>query len=408
MFTFDENKVQGSEKTKLSVSFVLLAIYLAFIFFEPQQFFQGAKEIRITYYLGIIVISWGLLFGNIEVKKRLLTSKIFLLSISFFGLCTMSLILNEFPIEKQIDEINKVFSLFLMVPLLIRGKSDINRLCWLLMIFVTIITTISMFAYHLALLPTRMVSYFRALGASGSNEFGLLMAQLIPFPIIMLRYKGGVVKKGFLLFSFGTYLYCLTRTHSRSAFLGTLLVLCLLFLKKYLSGKYLLAIILVISVLLLKTPYSYFERISTIIEEDTISEDGNVVYRIDTNRKALKLIEEHPLLGIGIINYFNYYQKYLSYEGNKFLVIHNTYLQIGAEAGIPALIVFLLIIFLTIKRYWKNEREFIKTRENFSYLDAVSFSILGYCLIALFQPVLYNRLLYIFMGLAVVLERKNE
>lgn len=65
---------------------------------------------------------------------------------------------------------------------------------------------------------------------------------------------------------------------------------------------------------------------------------------------ALKIIKEHPLLGVGNGNYVSYYDLYvqrykeLKYQGYTRYSPHNSYLKVGSELGIVSFCVFIILL----------------------------------------------------------------
>ncbi|MFZ1936715.1 MAG: O-antigen ligase family protein [Thermoguttaceae bacterium] len=83
-------------------------------------------------------------------------------------------------------------------------------------------------------------------------------------------------------------------------------------------------------------------------------------YNLDTSEKtgggrlmiwsdALKAIAERPLTGVGVGNATTA----MGAEYHRWMTVHNSYLQVGVELGVPGLIVFLLLL----RTIWRNCRE---------------------------------------------------
>ena len=104
-------------------------------------------------------------------------------------------------------------------------------------------------------------------------------------------------------------------------------------------------------------------------------------------RMALNGIISHPLLGYGPSNYFygtyaeqldlvsKYYKKSDRVENKA----HNEYLEIAVTMGIPALLIYLLAVFLIMKKdlsnIFKNKISFILVLSIGAYLIQAFFSI---------------------------------
>jgi O-antigen ligase len=72
--------------------------------------------------------------------------------------------------------------------------------------------------------------------------------------------------------------------------------------------------------------------------------------RLEIWRTALLMIRDHPVLGVGLNNFVNFYPLYEHPEGfgTSMYMAHNVFLEFGATTGIPGLILFVVIAVLGI------------------------------------------------------------
>jgi O-antigen ligase len=79
------------------------------------------------------------------------------------------------------------------------------------------------------------------------------------------------------------------------------------------------------------------------------SNAGNVEVRLELNRIALSMIEAHPVAGVGINNFLPTMPSFDPHNVMRIFpaAVHNVYLLEAAEAGIPALVLF-VAIFTTV------------------------------------------------------------
>lgn len=70
--------------------------------------------------------------------------------------------------------------------------------------------------------------------------------------------------------------------------------------------------------------------------------------RLEIWRTALLMIRDHPVLGVGVNNFVNFYPLYEHPEGfgTSIYMAHNIFLESGATAGIPGLILFSIAVAL--------------------------------------------------------------
>jgi len=117
-------------------------------------------------------------------------------------------------------------------------------------------------------------------------------------------------------------------------------------------------------------PSSYRERLSTI---SNYEQEVSARSRLDAWAVALKIIEDKPLLGVGFAKFQENYRRYdpkgpLDIPGqNNTHVAHNSYLQIWAECGTPALLLYLSLFVMSFFDLWRVRRE-AKARYHASWI----------------------------------------
>ena len=78
--------------------------------------------------------------------------------------------------------------------------------------------------------------------------------------------------------------------------------------------------------------------------------------RIGYWQAGLKMIADHPLLGVGLDNFGDRYLEYKLPTGREVRRAHNNYLQIAADLGVPALIIFCVLWGGLIRASFPKER----------------------------------------------------
>ncbi|MBV9171063.1 MAG: O-antigen ligase family protein [Chloroflexi bacterium] len=97
----------------------------------------------------------------------------------------------------------------------------------------------------------------------------------------------------------------------------------------------------------------------TTIETRLVAYDeGSAASRIPLMQLALRIIEEHPLLGVGANNYVLAMQRYATpnfsdYGGDWLYLVHNHYLLVWAETGFIGLVAFLWFLAATLRAGWR-------------------------------------------------------
>lgn len=180
----------------------------------------------------------------------------------------------------------------------------------------------------------------------------------------------------FLLLT-GLSLLCIVFSYSRAAWLATFVVLSYIAfdrLKKKAKiilfgfAIFIIAAFNIYPNLLLNSDSIYLNRLGRTVVIKNYFEDKTVLGRWVRWKAAMKMIREFPISGIGI-GYFNLVSdKYMDPNEIEQMIklrkkwkpnenAHNYYLQLCAEIGITALLIFLTILFYIFKR----GRQILKT-----------------------------------------------
>lgn len=173
-----------------------------------------------------------------------------------------------------------------------------------------------------------------------NNDFALALVMNVP----LLFYLGHGETNFWLrrTADVGVGLTALTilLTHSRGAFLSLTVVALVI---AWRSGKLLQAfgtLVLLASAFFVFVPSHVLERVATIFEG---GQESSAAARLHSWSVAAQMIQDHPVLGVGLRNFQEWYPTYSGNSGFAF-VAHNSYLQIWAECGTIAFIVYLFLL----------------------------------------------------------------
>jgi O-antigen ligase len=154
-------------------------------------------------------------------------------------------------------------------------------------------------------------------------------------------------------------------------------------------------------------PAEYIDRLGTIanIEAD---ESGSAQTRWSDMRTAATLVAQHPLIGVGAgMNIFALNEA----RGSTWTEIHNVYLQLGLELGLPGLILFLVLYF----KCMRNTGDVIRRSKQAPQLapllhlaEAIRVSLIAFAVAAMFHPTAYDFYFYYIAGLAIALRAVTD
>ena len=137
--------------------------------------------------------------------------------------------------------------------------------------------------------------------------------------------------------------------------------------------------------------------------------DQTSVQRLDYWRAGLKMVEQHPFLGVG---FFNFPAIYAIREPNRLFfghaqLPHNIFIQVGTDTGLIGLFIFLMLIYRNLKLTTEIRRTCTRVREAPGYAPAVARGLAlatwGFVIAGQFNTVSYYPFLWINLALTVSL-----
>jgi len=141
----------------------------------------------------------------------------------------------------------------------------------------------------------------------------------------------------------------------------------------------------------------------------SVGTDSTSIQRLDYWRAGLRMIESHPILGVG---YYNFSPVYASHASNKLWhgvaqLPHNIFIQVGTDAGVIGLSIFLILIYRNLK-ITKDIRETCQRHEGAptyapSVARGLALTTWGFVIAGQFNTVTYYPFLWINLALTVSL-----
>jgi O-antigen ligase len=145
-----------------------------------------------------------------------------------------------------------------------------------------------------------------------------------------------------------------------------------------------------------------------------LERQSTVTDRVVTWLVSGRMIEANPLFGVGFgrfnVEWPNYYKEFRGFDFTGFDGSHNTILSMAAEVGLPALGIYLLLIFLFWRRCLRVYRQLDPglTLER-TFVVMVMGILLLYLITGWFSDLrwntLQNTLMFLFLGVVAAIER---
>ena len=202
----------------------------------------------------------------------------------------------------------------------------------------------------------------RPLGPSTDPNYeALSLVIMVPLAIWLARYEVSRTWRWIGLVCAPVLAFAVLVSQSRGGLLSLIVMGVVVWLSSKRKVRIVMVFLVVATPLLLLAPSNLFKRFEQIQVQGQ-GETGpelSTRCRVELARAGIRMIESYPVFGVGLDN-FPYYE----YEYNPVLmsmtwkahIAHNTYVQLGAEGGIPTLVLYLSILGLTLATCWKTEK----------------------------------------------------
>ena len=366
-------------------------LYLTFVFFNPQNFFSFIRPFRLALVIAFFSFVVALLRKRVAIFRAVQT-KLFVILLLIVAASTI----NSLAPGRSFDFLQmyvRAICLYLLFILVIQSEMNLHKIVWVMMCFLFINSVITLILQKMGFMPYRLLSFY----GEGPNDFALMLLAMLPFPISLMQKEKSRCKRGFLILTTLGYLLCLTRTRSRMGFYGLLVLLAQIAWSKRRNPAFILIIGGLVTFTFLNTHYGYWDRVRKVSLEEAKRS------RIVKWGQAVELMKLRPILGVGPGNFVPAV-KWFSLQGEKEHVAHNAFLEVGAENGIFALFIYLILMLVSVRDMLSAEK-YLKKRRDDLYAVAqaarMGFITLSFSMLFLSQE--YNHFYYIFAAMSVVL-----
>lgn len=185
-----------------------------------------------------------------------------------------------------------------------------------------------------------------------ANDLAYILSTTLPLTLWLLRRRGWRRLAVMPLVALISLADALTLSRGAAVGLGCALAWVLVSNRGRLRAFVVPALIVASCAVLVVSTHQ--ARLTTALTDKGAVAGANVSHRLDAWRSALELIETHPLVGVGPGNF----QFLTAAVDNRpptptdATVVHNTYLEVAAEVGLPAcalLLVYLVTCFARLR-----------------------------------------------------------
>lgn len=306
----------------------------------------------VTYYFPIGELGIALAMLGVLLKSRPLRTPLFLwLFLVLLSWAALGSIYSEYP-DQTLDKVVGYIKISAVLFIIVNALNDERRLSFYLYFFVA--------CYILFPVRGTFIGYAQGHHPFGravwnniySNPNDLAALSLLTLGValsIATSEKAQKIARLGAVAAAVLLVAVIVITKSRGVFLGGMVVTIPTMVRLVINKpSRLFYIALLAAVVMAFVPSDYFNRlagVNKLTHIATISEadpEGSAGERWEIQKTAWRIFTDHAFLGVGLGNYPMYNAKYSPQLGAR--DTHNTYLNLGAELGIPGLLIWCLMV----------------------------------------------------------------
>lgn len=396
---------------KYTFPFILVLLYLFIEYGRPQTYIPILRAVRPGMII-ILFLVYALFKQGKKINLQIFQTKLFIALIVLMTI-HVPIASNNFHAFQQWQGLILLFIIYLSIINFVNSYEKV----------VTYIDTwilINVFGAVMGIMSGGRI--YNAYFMSDENDFSLVMNMAIPFAYFMLLGAEGKWKRIFYLISIGIFIVGSVISLSRGGFVGLVAVLFYCWIKTPRKIFSTIMISLMVLVLAIAAPSSYWDEVKSIKEENV--ESGTGATRWYYWRTGIKMFLDNPILGVGQSNFPWNVEKYgdEGFYGRKHggRVSHSLYFTLIPELGTVGIIIFILMLYYfrrnirNVIMYGKNAHTLVDKSDKWIEINirlnklkfisfAVSGALIGYLISGVFISVLYYPHFWIHMALPVVL-----
>ena len=234
----------------------------------------------------------------------------------------------------------------------IRNVRDLFTLVWAYVIGCGILAFFSLFIFGISRATGSDFARLSNLYTYDSNDLGVMMMMGLSLTLLLLVVSRGA-KRGFLLLNLVAIAATVARSGSRGGFLGFVAVgVAALILANGLSvSRRMLLLIAAPIALALGAPAGYWKQMGTVLQPKDDYNYSALDGRKAVAQRGLGYMMQYPIFGVGMNNFpraectISPKLQTLKRTGPiRCTAPHNSYIQAGAELGVPGLIVWVSLL----------------------------------------------------------------
>jgi len=348
----DSTSVQqrSSQRKPFVGAYVSLLLFMVVYCARPEDWIPGLSVVPLAKVAGVLALL-ALMFSLRQFRSSLPREVIYLILLvgQLFLAAAMSPVWRGGAVQKTLD-FAKVLLIVIVMSVAVNTARRLRRLILIQAASVAVIAAVAVWKGHLLL--GRLEG---TLGGNYSDPNDLALAIIISLPLclaLLFLSRGGLQKAAWSL-AILVMLYMVFLTGSRGGFIA-LIVTAAVFLWEFAiraRRRYLLVLAMLAGVILWQFSGGMLVgRLKGTFnqQEDTAASYGSSEARQQLFWRSVVVTKQHPLFGVGPGNF-----QELS---GSWHVTHNSFTEISSEGGVPAFVLYVLILWSGFKNLRETKR----------------------------------------------------
>lgn len=378
----------GRRRAVFPGAFFWVLAFFAVYCGRPEDWIPGLGHLHIAMITGIsALIAFLLSLGRWREGLPIEALYLVLLLIQFAMASILSPVWKGGAVFQTID-FAKMVLIVLVMMVAVTSLERLRKLIYVQAACAAVVAFLSIRYSHVV--AGRLDGVLRGMYGS-CNDLAIASVLSLPLCLVFLLRSNGICRRVIWTAALLAMLYATLRTGSRAGFLALLIATAVSLWELGIRGRrpYLILIGIIGSVVLfLAAGQQVNRRLS-----DTFSSTGDYEYaeasasaRRQLLKRSLEVTSEHPLFGVGLGDF--------QIISGRWQPTHNVYTALSSEAGIPALILFLMIYYRAFANLRHIRKAMPVNSELWMFAGALRASLWAFAFAGLFSPDAYQYFVY--------------
>jgi O-antigen ligase len=357
--------------------------------------------------------------------------------VSLYGLIIFASLFYGMSFESANVAINDFWKdglIAVIIVILMRNMLSLRRVAWAIIGVGAFLGSISVYQYLTGTFGNNYWGFgdaaiqdiaggdsgYRIAGPIGDpNFYAQIMLVIVPVAFVRFLDEKKPILRGIALYAAGVVVLTVFFTFSRGAFLALMLMVLVYFWISPPTPNQVVSLALLGVVVVRFIPAEYTDRLLTLPAllggtTQGVTSDVSFRGRASEMTAAWMMFSDHPVFGVGVSNYSNYYQQYSRRIGldprTEARQAHSLYFEIAAEMGLAGLIIFFTILwnmFSGILRSWRKLKD-AGDLVHANLILSIGIGIIGYFSAAFFIHSAYPRYMWLLAGIALAIPQAAD